>query len=463
MKHASALVAVLARNLTSAASKGQLLPVADTSLDSSAAAQSESADEDGGNLHAKHARYSFIMVLILMTLFIFVTLSLTGAMLAFCRKTNTVFTHYDGVATTSGEFVGGGGGRISIEASSELELGALDADGERTCGASDRGQIYHQLSDHDGLYTSDGDTDDSDDSGPRAEHKKMLKYNKESKLNSHREMESKTEAVLRLDDKTDHLNSEYRVAPFQTAGAFLKQKYQTKFKFFRQKNHKLVSRDVTHTNGSSGSNKNKPSATHTKCSSGSSNNKPSAKSRTVHRTESESELDISVDSTADAGPAGNRNNLNFLLEEKGTLQTRNTNLSSLHSAYPSTYQASRSKRHLQHGTGNVNFRTGRRNRNATCVNQQHNHASRKPETQSGETRASTQARCSRRVHNGQRHSYQARMYRRLQEQASRLNRDGVMTSSESSGHSTCAHGVQCGAQHQRRKMRRCQSGKTLPR
>ena len=258
MKHASALVAVLARNLTSAASKGQLLPVADTSLDSSAAAQSESADEDGGNLHAKHARYSFIMVLILMTLFIFVTLSLTGAMLAFCRKTNTVFTHYDGVATTSGEFVGGGGGRISIEASSELELGALDADGERTCGASDRGQIYHQLSDHDGLYTSDGDTDDSDDSGPRAEQKKMLKYNKESKLDSHREMESKTEAVLRLDDKTDHLNSEYRIAPFQTAGAFLKQKYQTKFKIFRQKNHKLVSRDVTHTNGSSGSNNNDP-------------------------------------------------------------------------------------------------------------------------------------------------------------------------------------------------------------
>ena len=447
MKHASALVAVLARNLTSATSKGQLLPMADTSLDSSAAAQSESADEDGGNLHAKHARYSFIMVLILMTLFIFVTLSLTGAMLAFCRKTNTVFTHYDGVATTSGEFVGGGGGRISIEASSELELGALDADGERTCGASDRGQIYHQLSDHDGLYTSDGDTDDSDDSGPRAEHKKMLKYNKESKLDSHREMESKTEAVLRLDDKTDHLNSEYRIAPFQTAGAFLKQKYQTKFKFFRQKNHKLVSRDVTHTNGSSGSN----------------NNNPSAKSRTVHRTESESELDISVDSTADAGPAGNRNNLNFLLEEKGTLQTRNTNLSSPHSAYPSTYQASRSKRHLQHGTGNVNFRTGRRNRKATCVNQQHYHASRKPEIQSGETRASTQARCSRRVHNGQRHSYQARMYRRLQEQASRLNRDGVMTSSGSSCHSTCAHGVQCGAQNQRRKMRRCQSGKTLPR
>ncbi|GFS08214.1 hypothetical protein ElyMa_003009600 [Elysia marginata] len=448
MKHASALVAVLARNLTSASNKGNLLQGASTSLDSSAAAQSESADQEDGNLHARHAHYSFIMILILMTLFVLVTLSMTGAMLAFCRKKNAVFTHYDGVATTTpGEFGGRAGGTAaSMDCSSELELGDLDADGEGMCGASDRGQCYYQLSD-DESDNSDEETDDNnDDNISKREQKKMLKGKDDCRWNTNRTKDRKKELILEIQNDERHLNSENHIVHFTSNKSDHRNKLTTIFKLFKKSDGKPATKIASNTNGDIGFYNKSNLAIKSKTF-------PPAKSHGVNpKVQAGCNISCSSSSSNQGQKASSKENI---CPPKQICPPYNLP----HQIDPafSFYPSSRSKRGQLNGIGNANFKTGRRRKsNAPCVNPPHDHFRRNRNKQNERNCACSpnDGRNLRHYRQGQGHTYQARLYRRLQEQAARLNRDRLVTSQTTSDYWACAIDEKCRSHYQMRDLER---------
>lgn len=129
LRHAGAMSAAIAKNMTSIMSQ------------SSDFIQS-SAKSDTSDFLAAHSHYSFIAVVALMSLFLVVTISATGLLLAFCRKKNTVFTapskedndsqfELDDVESSDTEICRGHKGECYIHLSNDYDEG--DNDSEDDC------------------------------------------------------------------------------------------------------------------------------------------------------------------------------------------------------------------------------------------------------------------------------------------------------------------------------------------
>ncbi|GFO07672.1 hypothetical protein PoB_003417700 [Plakobranchus ocellatus] len=419
MKHASALAAVLARNLTSAASKGQLLQVASTA-DSSASLRDEAADQSGGNFHARHAHYSFIAILVLMTLFIFVTLSATGIMLVFCRKRNPVFTQYDGVATTSGDPMGGGVATVdSMDASSELELelGDLFADGEGTCGAPDRGQYYCQLSDDDD--DNGNSTNDDNECEYKREQAKMLRHNERdgNKNYDRKRLGERKEVILELQQHGKQTKNRKHFVDFR----------RTKNKILLFMKGKKVEDTGSETSTMGEDIYIKDITTATK-----SNTYPMLTHQNLNRVRITAAPDLYPQSHPNQTPQGfsSCENSQHVENNTGSGEQITNKTISLSSAPIPHHHTNR--RPPQVGTGNSNFKTARR-KNVSSKSQQSNgqrrHGQRSYAAREGQRHS--RLHChetygSRRQVKG--HTYQARLYHRLQQQAARLNRDSSTTS-----------------------------------
>ncbi|BFZ14120.1 hypothetical protein BsWGS_17159 [Bradybaena similaris] len=135
LRHAGAMSAAIAKNMTSIMSQ------------SSDFIQS-SAKSDTSDFLAAHSHYSFIAVVALMSLFLVVTISATGLLLAFCRKKNTVFT------APSKE-----------DNDSQFELDDVESSDTEICRGH-KGECYIHLSDD----YDDGDNDSEDDCKRKNSH-----------------------------------------------------------------------------------------------------------------------------------------------------------------------------------------------------------------------------------------------------------------------------------------------------
>ncbi|KAI8786240.1 hypothetical protein BgiBS90_013598 [Biomphalaria glabrata] len=151
LHHATALSATVVKNVTGAIGQagGEM---AHTSSSSS----SSFAGDDRASFIESHAQYSFIAVVALMSLFLVITISATGLLLAFCRKKNAVFT-----------------APSKPEADSNLELDDIDGSDVDFC-RGDKGECYYHLSDDDDDSTGEDAEIGDDDSEKEAERVKRL-------------------------------------------------------------------------------------------------------------------------------------------------------------------------------------------------------------------------------------------------------------------------------------------------